>query len=549
MNQDSRFLTQLPFVDVRTLIGVNHLFSEIHTTIHSKSRFKSNITNIYSDVAGRGATSLAVAYLQTPEYGNQYETIIWVALQSDFKQSLIATLLQSTLGATLIKHQNIDSAYNFTLDHLSKSTGNNLIVFDNCEKPHQQEIKAFEKQLKWKILTISNSEISSFRNIFVEPFDHQSAALLFYQHKKGVEEMLEVLMKAVEYHPILIILCAKNLTAHPDLDTVTLFKLFVDQNRRTPHLKDVMFKNLSQIQERRLRKVMKYVLAILENRLLTFDLSARKYLRWFSLIPPGAYSFDELCETFGIKNEKNKLSDVLLDLFTCGWIQLIENRFVFHPIILSVWQKKFKPDAQNCKQIIENTNKLLQSHARNEYLKSLNYWQFAKNCIERCTKSDQSESIADLANSLGVVMQETGDYEAALNFYEQSIEIRENILVHTLMDEAKVPSLNLATSYDNNASNLRKLGKLDESLEFAQKALQLRHDNLPENHPMIAATYMKIAIIFHELRKFEKAIEFIDNALDIYKEIYPANHIELQQALTVQEQISIDFDEWETKFI
>ncbi|CAF0926073.1 unnamed protein product [Adineta steineri] len=97
--------------------------------------------------------------------------------------------------------------------------------------------------------------------------------------------------------------------------------------------------------------------------------------------------------------------------------------------------------------------------------------------------SDESEK-AYYYHHLGYVKNDQGDYEKAIWYYEQAVEIREKFLPSNHRD--------LATSYNNIGSVFNRIGEYSKALSYYEKALEIREKFLPSSHPDLASSYNNI---------------------------------------------------------
>ncbi|CAF4405446.1 unnamed protein product, partial [Adineta steineri] len=89
-------------------------------------------------------------------------------------------------------------------------------------------------------------------------------------------------------------------------------------------------------------------------------------------------------------------------------------------------------------------------------------------------------------NQLGYVKDDQGDYEKAIWYYEQGLEIQEKSL------SSNHPSL--ATSYNNIGIVYKNMGEYSKALSYYEKALEIEQKTLPSNHPSLATSYNNIGL-------------------------------------------------------
>jgi len=100
------------------------------------------------------------------------------------------------------------------------------------------------------------------------------------------------------------------------------------------------------------------------------------------------------------------------------------------------------------------------------------------------------DTIPELANRLGFVLSAMGNHDEALKLYNDSLRLREEDVTHLAI-----------------ASQLRSLGRLDESQEHYRRAIEL--------DPKYEVTYFNYANLLVEMGETEKAKTMYQKALEI----------------------------------
>ncbi|CAF0820088.1 unnamed protein product [Adineta steineri] len=129
--------------------------------------------------------------------------------------------------------------------------------------------------------------------------------------------------------------------------------------------------------------------------------------------------------------------------------------------------------------------------------------------------SDQGEN-AIYYHQLGLVHSNRGDYERAIWYYEQGLEIHQKILPsdHPI----------LATSYSNIGSVYDNLKEYSKAVSFYGKALKIHQKILPLNHPDFASSYNNIGLVYSKMGECSKALSFYEKSLEIYQKTLPSYH-------------------------
>ncbi|CAF3725173.1 unnamed protein product [Adineta steineri] len=119
-------------------------------------------------------------------------------------------------------------------------------------------------------------------------------------------------------------------------------------------------------------------------------------------------------------------------------------------------------------------------------------------------------------NQLGGVHMNQGDYEKAIWYYEQALQIFQKYLPSNHPD--------LATSYNNIGLVYKNMGDYSKALSFYEKALEIQQKTLPSNHPHLATSYINIGLIYSKMTQYSKALSFFEKALEIQQKSLPSNH-------------------------
>ncbi|CAF1261602.1 unnamed protein product [Adineta steineri] len=125
-------------------------------------------------------------------------------------------------------------------------------------------------------------------------------------------------------------------------------------------------------------------------------------------------------------------------------------------------------------------------------------------------------------NQLGFVHWNQGDYEKAICYNEKAIDIRQNTLPSNHPD--------LAHSYNNIGLVYHSIGEYSKALSFFEKALEIREKTLPSNHPDLAYSYNNIGLVYHQMGEYLKTLSYYEKALKFRQNTLPSNHPDLAQS-------------------
>jgi tetratricopeptide (TPR) repeat protein len=163
------------------------------------------------------------------------------------------------------------------------------------------------------------------------------------------------------------------------------------------------------------------------------------------------------------------------------------------------------------------------------YFKSL---KIKEEILEQAKQSGNPESIrerqkgiATSYNNIGIVSWSKGNYDKALEFYFKALKIFEEILEQAKRSEnhesIREGQKGMAGSYNNIGLIHDDKGDYDKALEFYFKSLRLTEEL--NNKYGMALLYNNIGIIHDNKGDFDKALEFYFKSLKIKEEIEDKN--------------------------
>jgi tetratricopeptide (TPR) repeat protein len=157
-------------------------------------------------------------------------------------------------------------------------------------------------------------------------------------------------------------------------------------------------------------------------------------------------------------------------------------------------------------------------HKQGNYQKAISYLEQGLD-IRQKTRPPNPSDLADSYNYIGLVYDTMGEYSKALSFHEKAIEIKQETLP---------PShSSLATSYNNIGAAYYQIGEYSKALSFYERALEIRQKILPPNHPDLATSYNNIGVVYGTMGDYSKALSFYEKSLEIQQETLPPNHSSL----------------------
>ena len=143
--------------------------------------------------------------------------------------------------------------------------------------------------------------------------------------------------------------------------------------------------------------------------------------------------------------------------------------------------------------------------AKGNYDKAIEYY-------ENALKSDLNNygedhpNVATYRNNLGATWKAKGDYDKAIEYYEMALKSDLNNFGE---NHPKV-----ATRWNNLGEAWRAKGKYDKAIEYYEKALKSDLNNFGDDHPNIAAHRNNLGVAWSAKGEHDKAIEYIEKALE-----------------------------------
>lgn len=137
--------------------------------------------------------------------------------------------------------------------------------------------------------------------------------------------------------------------------------------------------------------------------------------------------------------------------------------------------------------------------------------------IYLCESLAEANEEHDYSAYVSIGNEMIGFYRS-ISQYEKCFQISEDTLM--LMEELQLDGTeHFATTLLNVATGYRAAGRLNESLSYYARALQLYEQLLSPGDYRFAGLYNNISILLEQLNDNEKAIIFLERALDIIDQI------------------------------
>ncbi|CAF1261161.1 unnamed protein product [Adineta steineri] len=123
---------------------------------------------------------------------------------------------------------------------------------------------------------------------------------------------------------------------------------------------------------------------------------------------------------------------------------------------------------------------------------------------------------ANIYHQLGRIKYNQGEYQEALSYYKKALTIRRQSLPSNHPD--------LGDSYNRIGNVYDSMGDYPKALSYYEKALEIRQQSLPSNHPDLGSSCMGIGNVYDSMGDYPKAFSYYEKALTIRQQSLPSNH-------------------------
>ncbi|OJW72062.1 MAG: hypothetical protein BGO68_00795 [Candidatus Amoebophilus sp. 36-38] len=151
-----------------------------------------------------------------------------------------------------------------------------------------------------------------------------------------------------------------------------------------------------------------------------------------------------------------------------------------------------------------------------DYLVALTFHQQVLEIYQQIYKGENHLDIAKSLNNVGIVYKELGQYEEALKYSIQALEMVQSLY---------------AGNHPEVANFLNYLGRVyyeseqpQEALKHYQQALEMVQSLYSGNHPEVANSLHGIGTAYHDLGQFKESLKYFQQALAMRQALYTGNH-------------------------
>ncbi|CAF1246401.1 unnamed protein product [Adineta steineri] len=156
-----------------------------------------------------------------------------------------------------------------------------------------------------------------------------------------------------------------------------------------------------------------------------------------------------------------------------------------------------------------------------EYQKALFYYEEGLEIQQQQSLPSNHRSFGSFYNNIGNVHYCRGDYPKALFYYEEGLKIHQQSIPSNYSD--------LGDSYNNIGNVYHRMGDHSNALSYHEKSLAIKQQSLPSNHPEIGGSYNNIGNVYYNMGDYSEAHSLYECAVQIWQKSLPSNHLTLQQ--------------------
>lgn len=121
---------------------------------------------------------------------------------------------------------------------------------------------------------------------------------------------------------------------------------------------------------------------------------------------------------------------------------------------------------------------------------------------------ENTEHFATTLLNAATAYRAAGDYNTALRYYRQALQIYDGIL--------QPQDYRFAGLYNNMSILLEKMEENEEAIAYAGKALDIIK-TLPDSEAQTATSMTNLALIYFKVNRFEEAKELLEEAVSIFE--------------------------------
>ncbi len=506
-------LTNIPKIELSQVVGLDSQTDAIYKQLLDKEK---NIV-VITGQAGIGKTTVALSFVSTRKYISLYKNIAWVSVtDKSIKEDFINAFISSNKEIRFKLRSNKEANFNLLMQYLKTQKGNTLLVIDNANNAKQlEEIRQDLIDLKIDVIITTRTLPENYNLFSMQTLSPSNAFKLFsiYYTKEKNDEILNRILKKIDYNSLLIIMLAKATQNNDKLKLEKLLKIVSDRALDFPQLDSKIkiptyYKKEDFLKEIRFKDYFTSIFKI-------SDLSNNElfYLKILLILPDNKdFSFDFLAELLFIKDEKKlEFNENLNALVVKGWLlKRYDNSEAFyqiHKLVKFSLNTLIEVDLKSCNSTFWRVSlKLSYADKKINRLQEKILWsEIGESMVnyfynEKIMKNiSQETNLALLYNNLALCYQDLSKYEKALKYQKIALAMNQKTL--------KSPHISIAKNYNNLSSIYRDVGDVKRGIENQIYAIQIKEKILDSNNASLARSYNNLSLLYSDIRAYKNALE------------------------------------------
>ena len=505
-------------------------------------------------MGGTGKSTIASYLYQNTDFADKYKFWADVSLKPDF--TIFAEKVITEFGGKVTHPIDITQLINDLLHLLSQHRY--LLVIDNLETlidlernwQHEYYQQFFNRWLQQgttsTLLITTREKPRSFQGLQQQHWYSlggmkiaEGITLLTNLGIRGTATELEKFVRDIDGHPLTIKLVAGYLREYCGSQLSQVAELGLEQfdlvykEAEGPHRnkQDARLSWIIQQHLNRLTPEQKNFLIDLSIYRLPFNREAASYMWIEEEVKPIVIQkkLQELCNRSLLT--KTQDNQYLFQALVREYLHQQEKRdlTIAHQQAIEYYQLHLKEeqswqvleDVSEYREIIYHYCELKQYASANnvldicvQFLNLRGYYSVLVELYEQLISGwqhnlqpEDRSRIARSLRNLGNAYNYLGDYRQAIDYYQQSLQIQQEIGNRS----------GIADSFNNLGLAYRSLGEYQRAIEYHQQSLQIQQEIV--NRFGMANSFNNLGLAYHYLGEYQRAIEYHQQSLQIQQEI------------------------------
>ncbi|MEM7573291.1 MAG: tetratricopeptide repeat protein [Bacteroidota bacterium] len=510
-----RILTRLPRLREK-LIGRDKELQQLADQLQSGQNFL-----LMNGMGGVGKTTLATAYAN--QYQDRYTHICWLEQQGDFANSLVT---DGDLLASL-RYEPTDAPQQ-DAKNLLRMIGElgrghrSLLVIDNAEASLKDYID-YLPAAHWEVLVTSREKIFGLPELAIDNLELAPAKALFQAHYQldQQEQALEQIIELVDRHTLTLELLAKTAQARRIQPLAKVYDLLEERGLAIGRR---VGQEVAHSKGHEVEKIFPYLQAIFEWSETSEE--ETWLLKQFLFLPPSFHSFERLAELLLIAEEDeekwDQLSAALEGLVAKGWIAKdTKLGFKLHRVLKEVLFEQLRTllSFEEVGNLAEGVLELLSyDYEMDNPISLYPLINYGESFLESCSAFNKDYlQIADLKDTIGILLAGLGRYEKARELAESAVEVA---LAIDKTDESR----RLSPFSSNLALVYKALGRYQDAVRLLQFSLRISEGYYGLDDPRTKTRQNNLASVLQELDRQDEAAELLESVWEFNERTYGLDH-------------------------